>query len=332
MSQNLHDQNYRRLFSSPHMVRALFDGILPEGLREQLDLDSLAALPSNFVSTRQRDRRADCIWQVNRRDGESLYLLILLEHQSEADLIMSIRIMGYTALLYEDLMMRGAFKAENRLPAILPIVLYSGVSRWRVPTQVSDLLEPAPAGLRPYQPQMRYLLLDEGLLVEKGNLPDKNLAALLFRLEHNQGLEHSRKMLQTVLRLTKGPEFAELRKAFFLWVRHVLLPRSLPDTIDLSSATDLSEITTMLTTHTRDWGYYLRQEGHQKGLQEGIQEGHQKGLREGETQVLQRLLAKRFGPLSPEAVRVISAASSEQIEVWLDRLFDADSVDEVLRD
>ncbi len=111
----------------------------------------------------------------------------------------------------------------------------------------------------------------------------------------------------------------------------------------------------MLTTHTRDWGYYLRQEGvqegHQKGLQEGIQEGRQKGLQEGiqegrqrglqeglregivrgEAQLLQRLLVKRFGVLSPEAVRVISAASSEQIEVWLDRLFDASSVDEVLR-
>lgn len=65
------------------------------------------ALLSNFISTHQRDRRADCIWQVKRREGDLLYLLILLEHQSAADPIMSIRIMGYAALLYEDWVMRG---------------------------------------------------------------------------------------------------------------------------------------------------------------------------------------------------------------------------------
>ena len=29
---NLHDTHYRKLFSSPHMVRALFQGILPPAL------------------------------------------------------------------------------------------------------------------------------------------------------------------------------------------------------------------------------------------------------------------------------------------------------------
>ena len=321
MAQNLHDQNYRRLFSSPHMVRALFDGILPAGLREQVYLETLRPVSSNFTSARQRDRQADCIWQVSRRGGDKFYLLILLEHQSEVDRIMSIRILGYTALLYEDLVRRGTFKASSPLPAVLPVVLYSGPRRWRAPTQVSDLLEAAPAGLQDYQPQMRYLLLDEGLLVQKGNLPDQNLAALLFRLEHNQGLEHSREMLQTVLRLTQGSEFTELRKAFFLWVQHVLLPRSLPATINLPPASDLSEITAMLTTHTKDWSYYLRQEG----LEEGRQEGRQKGA----ASVLERQLARRFGPLPAGVIDRLRQADTVQIEAWSLNVLDAQTLEEV---
>ena len=309
MTQNLHDQSYRRLFSSPHMIRALFNGILPDGLHGQVDLNTLEALPSNFISTKSRDRRADCIWRLRRRDGDFMYLLILLEHQSEADHIMSIRIMGYTALLYEDLVLRGEAKPSQGLPALLPIVLYSGSARWRAPLQVSDLLERAPAGLDAYQPQMRYLVLDEGLLVGKGGLPDQNLAALLFRLEHNKGLEDSTKVLQTVLRLTRGREFTELRRAFFLWVRHVLLPRSLPATINLSHAADLSELTVMLTTHTKDWGYYLRQEG--------------------ASSVLEHQLSRKFGPLPANILKRLREADTEQLQAWSLKVLDAQTLEEV---
>lgn len=321
--KNLHDQRYRKLFSSPHMVRALFDGILPLRLREQVDLDTLEPLPSDFISDQNRDRQGDRIWRVRRRDGDMLYLLILLEHQSQQDRLMSVRCMGYTALLYEDLAMRGRVKRRQRLPAILPLVLYSGTRRWRAPLEVSALLEPAPEGLQPYQPQMRYLVLDEGALVQQGHLPSQNLAALLFRLEHNQGLEQSREILQTVLRLTRGAEFSELRSAFSLWVRHVLLPRSLPAEINLSHVEDLSEITVMLTTHTKDWGYYLRQEGREAGLQEGRQEGAS-GL-------LEQQLSRKFGQLSPEIVARLREADTAQLEAWSLNVLDAESLDQVFR-
>ena len=103
---NVYDQHYRRLFSNPAMVQALFDGILPDQLRQHLDLSSLTPLPSSFVSNRARDRHADIIWQVKRTDGAMLYLVILLEHQSRPDRFMSVRMMGYCALLYEDIIKR----------------------------------------------------------------------------------------------------------------------------------------------------------------------------------------------------------------------------------
>ena len=53
--------------------------------------------------------------------------------------------------------------------------------------------------------------------------------------------------------------------------------------------------------------------------------------REGETLVLQRLLARRFGPLPSEVITRISGASIEEVEIWCDRLLDATSLVEVLR-
>jgi len=59
------------------------------------------------------------------------------------------------------------------------------------------------------------------------------------------------------------------------------------------------------------------------------QQGEEKGFYLGELQTLQRQITKRFGPL-PEAVQVrLSTATREEIERWLDRVLDAQTLDEV---
>ncbi len=47
----------------------------------------------------------------------------------------------------------------------------------------------------------------------------------------------------------------------------------------------------------------------------------------GEALALQKLLRKRFGAVPSEVLAKISAASLEQIDVWLDRVFDGRSLD-----
>lgn len=73
-----------------------------------------------------------------------------------------------------------------------------------------------------------------------------------------------------------------------------------------------------------------KQEGEQKGKQEGKREGKREGKQEGEANILCRLLEKKFGPLSPKLRKKIKSASVEDLEKWTDRLFEAQSLDELL--
>ena len=68
-----------------------------------------------------------------------------------------------------------------------------------------------------------------------------------------------------------------------------------------------------------------RQDGRMLGRQEGRQEGWQ----EGEAASLRRLLQRRFGTLSAVVEERIAAAETGQIEQWLDRLLDAQTLEEV---
>ncbi|PXX78006.1 cytosolic protein [Rivihabitans pingtungensis] len=68
------------------------------------------------------------------------------------------------------------------------------------------------------------------------------------------------------------------------------------------------------------------QQGMQRGLMQGRLEGEQSGIAKGEAYALRRLLQKRFGPLSEDVLARLQAASIDELELWLDRALDADSL------
>jgi flagellar biosynthesis/type III secretory pathway protein FliH len=73
------------------------------------------------------------------------------------------------------------------------------------------------------------------------------------------------------------------------------------------------------------------QRGMEQGIQRGIEQGMQQGRLEGERAVLGRLLQRRFGPLSAELRERLDRASSAELEMWAERVLDADSLQDVFR-
>ena len=102
----------------------------------------------------------------------------------------------------------------------------------------------------------------------------------------------------------------ELKRTFALWIRALLLRRS-NNTLVLPKVRDLTELKMTLAEKFDQWA--------------------QDYQREGKTLVLQRLLARRFGPLPTEVIARISGASVEEVDIWVDRVLDARSLDEVFR-
>jgi hypothetical protein len=70
----------------------------------------------------------------------------------------------------------------------------------------------------------------------------------------------------------------------------------------------------------------------ERGLQRGLQQGMQQGIGIGESRVIERLLVKRFGPLSEETSQRLRNATVEQLERWTERILDAASLNEVFAD
>ena len=108
----------------------LFKEIKPE------DIENVS---SHFLPLFQESRDSDTVNKIRIGDSE-IYLIALIEHQSENDFDMSFRILRYIVFIWTDYaaqqekLHKGITKSKAFLyPPILPIVYYEGTSTWSAP-------------------------------------------------------------------------------------------------------------------------------------------------------------------------------------------------------
>ncbi|NLZ10270.1 MAG: DUF4351 domain-containing protein, partial [Alcaligenaceae bacterium] len=253
-----------------------------------------------------------------------VYLYLLIEFQSDTDPWMPVRMMVYLGLLYQDLIRRSDVLPGKRLPPVLPIVLYNGASKWTTATDIADLIPRVPGLVADYLPQLKYLLIEQNRYTDETLVNMRNLVAAIIRVEQPPDSKALFDLIDVLNDwLADNPE---LRKVFAVWIRAVVLRRS-KHAVVLPKIDDLKELKMTLAERFETWA----EEFEQRGMEKGIQKGIEKGIIKGETLLLQRLLVKRFGPLSDDVVHQISQASVAQVYAWADRVLDAQSLEDVLR-
>ncbi len=88
-----------------------------------------------------QQRHGDLLWRIRFGEEHWLYLVLLLELQATVDPAMAVRMLTYTALLYQRLDADGAIREHGgALPPVLPAVLYNGRRPWTAPVEMADLV------------------------------------------------------------------------------------------------------------------------------------------------------------------------------------------------
>ena len=259
------DPAYKRLFSRPDMVRDLLEGFAAREWSGALDFATLTPLPADYVSEDLSQRHGDLVWKIHFR-GRWLYLVLLLEFQTTVERAMAVRMLAYTALLYQRLIADGALSEDDALPPVLPVVIYNGRRPWTAAVDVSELVGSSDPVLARYQPSQRYFLLDEGRAAGTG-LPRDNLVSALIALETNRDRTRLPGLLGTLIGLLRERRDDELAQAFRAWVAQVLLPRRFRGTAP-ESLPRLEEVQTMLEETVREWTADWVAEGLEQGRAE----------------------------------------------------------------
>ncbi len=353
-----HDTGYKFLFSHADLVRELLEVFAPPGLSELLDYGSLRPETGSFITPAMKKREDDIVWSIELK-GQRIYLYLLLEFQSSIDRAMPIRMMQYVAALYDHLLRGKAIDLADGLPPVLPIVLYNGDKRWKHSPEIFDLIQPHPPVLAAFQPKLKFWLLDEGKY-SPGYLESlQRVMAAIFRMEHAHDTEAVKQAIRYVGQsVAQSPFKQAIDKAVMQWLHYrlddTLSDLQLPDIDDILKGTEMIEtnierIRAKAEAEGRAEGVLLGKlqgirEGKLQGIREGklqgiyegklqgIYEGKLEGKLEGESTLLERLIAKRFGPLSDNTRSRLKTATTEQLETWAERILDASTLAEVFGD
>ncbi|GAA3961543.1 hypothetical protein GCM10022278_19460 [Allohahella marinimesophila] len=309
------------------MVRDLVLGFIPLEWVHELDFSSLEKLNSSYISDDLRERSDDIVWRVKFR-GRWLYLYILLEFQSTIDRFMAVRLLTYVGLLYQDLIKSKQLPSAGRPPPVLPVVMYTGDAKWTAALHLNDLTEAVPAELNQFQPQLQYCLIDQKRYDAAELEKMENLTAALIRAELAEEPQALIEVLNHLAMWLDRSSQTELRRALKEYFGRILTKYDLPG-VDVDALADLTEMQTMLSERVKEWGRPYR-EALEAGRKLGIEQGREEGAELAEAKILKRQLTKRFGLLDEETIAQIDKASSAQLELWLDQVLEAESLQDLL--
>jgi len=310
-----HDALYHRFFSDPAIVAQLLREFVGGAWLDGLDLDGMERLNTKFHADSNERREGDLVWRIPRHDGGDTYVLLLLEFQSAADHWMALRLMVYVGLLWQLLIREQRLLPDGKLPPILPIVLYNGDPRWRAPLELRELVGlPEASPMWRWQPELRYLIIDEGAFGADALGAREGLPALLFRLENASGPGELLGVADAVLAwFTRHPGFPAARAVLVELLGATMAPLG----PGMRVPEELLEVKNMLATRAEQW------------KQQWLLEGKELGEKRGEANLLLRQLERRFGALPDWARDRVLAADTEVMEVWGLRVLDAASLEEV---
>lgn len=265
------DTSYKNIFTHPQMIEELLQSFVKEDWVKLIDFSTLEKCNGSYVTDDLRERIDDVIWKV-KWNGKDLYLYILLELQSTPDYFMSVRIMTYIGLLYQDLIKSLNLTTGASLPFVLPFVLYNGSSKWTSPIKIEDIIQKQPKELSKFIPKVEYLLLDESS-IEDSELDDlKNGIAILLKLERSQTLEDIIKASEQTAKYLKDTNQTRLRRAIGIWLRKVILPNITNEKNHLIEIEQLEE-PTMLAETVKKWPIIWKEEGREEGIEQEKKRG-----------------------------------------------------------
>jgi hypothetical protein len=300
------------------MVEGLVREFVPRRLVADLDFSGLQRVNPEFHPRRRsaRRREADVIWRVPIRGGSDSHLYLLIEFQSEIDGWMAVRTQVYQGLLWQQVIDEHKLQAGARLPPLLLLVLYNGKQRWKASTTTRELIALSPdSTLWPWQPQVRYHLLDMGALPQEELARRSSLVALLFRLERRHSPEGLNELLNQVISWFRQHEgYERLRELFFELIREALA-RHLVKLPGSGNLLEMNSMKSMLTIDFEPW----KKKWLAKGVAKGKAEGKAEGRAEGKAEALICLLAERFGAVAPSRQKRIRGARLATLERWFKR-------------
>ena len=282
-------------------------------LAELLDLDSIEALPTEYIDQRTRGKRfGDAAFRVRFRKGRfpavasgkargrRLYLIVAVEFQHRSDAGMGGRVREYAE--WQDGHYRQLGVVRNgEHPPLLALVIHTGPDRWTAEdgTETLRVLPRRAARLLVRWQRQAYILIDAGPR-SRLSLPGHNRIGAVIRLARCATIEELAAQLVEEWQRFGGHENLRFRRGLWAWAKEsgpAQPGTRLPSFEELEATKEEPRMPNVLAARIRELVDNEIEQGRARGMEQGIEQGQR--------ETLELLASRRFGA---DAARGLSLA------------------------
>lgn len=134
--RNAHDRIFQTSMSDIRVARDFFENHLPAEIKQYVNLETLAILPTTYIDPKLAELRSDILYSVEIANTLG-YIHLACEHQSSVDTLMPLRDLEYRLGIWRNHIKK---TQTEKLPLILTFVFYNGESKYYGPRDLRAMM------------------------------------------------------------------------------------------------------------------------------------------------------------------------------------------------
>jgi predicted transposase/invertase (TIGR01784 family) len=260
-----HDKFFKKMFGEIVIAKDFLQNYLPDEILKITDLSNVTHEKESFIEKDMEEYYSDLLFRTNI-NGKDSYIYFLIEHKSYIDRVVAIQILEYIVKIWK-------LKAKkNKVPLVIPMLVYHGEKEWKVDKNLLSLLEGVktlPKDILRYVPSYEYLVYDLSSFTDdeiKGEAVVQIIIRLFINIFRNKGdiksiVTEAGNALEELFDKNKGSEYFEV------FIRYIMAVKDM-DIEDIISEDDQNGRSDLIMALADK----LRNEGIEQGIKKGIEQ------------------------------------------------------------
>jgi len=323
------DNSFKAIFGEPELFfeflrdfidLEIFDGVTPEDIED---------VTERFLPLFQDGKDSDTVKRINLKGDVPLFVIAIVEHESEVNYRASFKLLQYIALVLADYEKEANKKTKNisftkgfKFPPVLPIVFYDGIDKWTAETNFLEKVELNEV-FHKYIPKFEYELVGLSDYSKQDLIRFGGMLSLIMIIDKIRTADDISILADLPsdyienLQLNIPPHLCKLLAD----VIAVLLKKiNVPDEeIDAIAGKiyerRIQEMFTFIDNYdVQETRRIATAEGLEKGIEKGIKKGIEKGKIEGKIEAAVNIVANLKIPVS-EAMRALELQKHEEKKI-----------------
>ena len=266
--KNRHDKLAKSILKDEkEMAQFINDFLEPN---KKIESTKLEKYTNSYITKKYKSKEADIVYKL--KDEE---IFFLVEHQSKIDNTMPYRILNYCIDIMQEWSKKQKIKKETKYPIIVPIIIYTGIEKWRIPKNFKEK-QISSCVFENYKIDLEYNLIEINKISTKFLLKKRSLFGYGMILEKSKNKKELKENLELVIKNIRKKEQLEQIENIVLFLLNDSLEEGaeeeLLDKIEIKikkGEKNMSSLYERLVNENRQ----MIRKGKKEGKLEGIQEG-----------------------------------------------------------